>query len=108
MTEAHDENSINTDITFESGDENVSFPRNVVNCLTFSMCSIVRMLLEFQDDVISLTSTSNTDTTSRSRSGTPTNKVTNGNKRGKKGSKIPKVEHIKEYREKRTFKFQFK
>lgn len=24
MTEAHDENSINTDITFESGDENVS------------------------------------------------------------------------------------
>lgn len=26
MTEAHDENSINTDVTFESGDENVSAP----------------------------------------------------------------------------------
>lgn len=43
MTEAHDENSINTDVTFESGDENVgirnslkfsensSLPMNVIN-----------------------------------------------------------------------------
>ncbi|XP_055302918.1 polycomb protein eed-B [Sitodiplosis mosellana] len=73
MAEAHDENSINTDLTFESGDEN--------------------------DDVISLTSTSNTDTTSRSRSGTPTNKVANGNKRGRRKSKTPKVV-------KSTFKFK--
>lgn len=29
MAEAHDENSINTDLTFESGDENVRIPRNL-------------------------------------------------------------------------------
>lgn len=62
--------------------------------------SLLTSIPYHQDDVISLTSTSNTDTTSRSRSGTPTNKVTNGNKRGRRKSKPPKVV-------KSTFKFKW-
>ena len=30
MTEAHDENSINTDLTFDSGDENVRIPNVII------------------------------------------------------------------------------
>lgn len=95
MAEAHDENSINTDLTFESGDENVS----IIAVVAAHASDLLTNVSHHQDDVISLTSTSNTDTTSRSRSGTPTNKVTNGNKRGRRKSKPPKVV-------KSTFKFK--
>lgn len=52
MTEAHDENSINTDITFESGDENVRIPRILISkyyieismWLFFAFCFNFRMM----------------------------------------------------------------
>lgn len=52
----------------------------------------------FKDDATSVTSASNTDTTSRSRSGTPTIKTNGNNKRGKKRLKAPKSQ-------KSSFKF---
>lgn len=90
MTEVVDENSINTELTFESGDENVNgwYAFKLKIKLIHNKES---QQFQFQDDIISITSTSNTDTTSRSRSGTPTNKVPNGNKRGRKKAKTPKV-----------------
>lgn len=33
MAEGHDENSINTDLTFDSGDENVSVPNSYLSLL---------------------------------------------------------------------------
>lgn len=50
MTEAHDENSINTDITFESGDENVRIPRILISkyYIEISMWSFFAFCFNFR------------------------------------------------------------
>lgn len=90
-----DDNSESTDLlAFYSGDENVSSYHWSANTI---LAFFFLLSFETKDDVISLSSTTNTDTTSRSRSETPTNKL-NG-KRGKKPKK-PKTVRA-------SFKFRY-
>lgn len=81
-----EDNSVNTDLTYDSGDENVSRNSKLVSWKDLFKVSL-------QEDGVSMTSSTNTDTTSRSRSGTPTNKM-NRKKKQRRNKALKKLNFV--------------